>query len=71
MRAIRRGVRSHLANKGTTKAEDLVMIEPGGQACACSQWYYIVNSVISVDALNEFGVNVWDWVVQMRSHSRL
>ncbi|KAF8261422.1 RNA polymerase II-associated protein [Lactarius quietus] len=59
--------RSRLAAEGTTKAEDLIpiyrertTIEPGGQARASSQRYYVVDSV---EALNKFGADAWDRVV--------
>jgi len=59
--------RSRLAAEGTTKAEDLIpiyrertTIEPGGQARASSQRYYVVDSV---EALNKFGGDAWDRVV--------
>jgi len=59
--------RSRAAAEGTTRAEDLIpidrertTIEPGGQARASAQRYYVVDSV---EALNKFGADAWDRVV--------
>jgi hypothetical protein len=59
--------RARAAAEGTTRAEDLIpidrertTIEPGGQARASAQRYYVVDSV---EALNKFGADAWDRVV--------
>ncbi|KAI0294655.1 RNA polymerase II accessory factor [Multifurca ochricompacta] len=59
--------RARAATEGTARAEDLVIIdrerttiEPGGQARATAQRYYVVDSV---EALNKFGADAWDRVV--------
>ncbi len=59
--------RARAASEGTTRAEDLIpidrertTIEPGGQARASAQRYYVVDSV---EALNKFGADAWDRVV--------
>ncbi|KAI0261798.1 RNA polymerase II accessory factor [Gloeopeniophorella convolvens] len=59
--------RARASAEGTTKAEDLIpiyrertTIEPGGQARASAQRYYVVDSV---EALNKFGADAWDRVV--------
>ena len=59
--------RARAATEGTTRAEDLIpidrdrtTIEPGGQARASAQRYYVVDSV---EALNKFGADAWDRVV--------